>query len=129
MAFLLGFTAYAIVKRELFGVRALLAAIFVATVGVFLAIDLLLFTDRVVIQVFKGAVIVLILCFGYVLVRSVQRDIRHRERLQEIAEELRRSDEAKTEFISIASHQLRTPLNSIKGYLSLFLEGVYGKLD
>jgi signal transduction histidine kinase len=129
VGFLLAFTAYAIVKRELFGVRAVLAAIFVATVGGFLAMDLLLFTDRAAIQVFKGAVIILILCFGYVLVRSVQREIRQRERLQEIAEELRRSDEAKTEFISIASHQLRTPLNSIKGYLSLFLEDVYGKLD
>jgi signal transduction histidine kinase len=80
-------------------------------------------------QVFKGAVLVLILCLGYVLVRSVQREVHQRERLQEIAEELRRSDEAKTEFISIVSHQLRTPLNAIKGYLSLFLEGIYGKLD
>jgi signal transduction histidine kinase len=59
----------------------------------------------------------------------VQREVHQRERLQEIAEELRRSDEAKTEFISIVSHQLRTPLNAIKGYLSLFLEGIYGKLD
>jgi len=74
-------------------------------------------------------VVVLILFFDYVLVRSVQRDIRQRERLQEIAEELRRADEAKTEFISIASHQLRTPLNAIQGYLSLFLDGIYGKLD
>ena len=129
VVFLLGFTAYAIVQRELFGVRTVLAAIFVVTVGVFLAIDLLLFTDRSAIKVFKGAVLGLVLCFGYVLVRSVQRDIRQRERLQEIAEELSRSDEAKSEFISIASHQLRTPLNAIKGYLSLFLEGIYGKLD
>jgi signal transduction histidine kinase len=129
VAFLLGFTAYAIVKRELFGVRTVLATIFVATVGVLLAIDLLVFTERGTIQVFKGTVLVLILCFGYVLVRSVQREVLQRERLQEIAEELRRSDEAKTEFISIVSHQLRTPLNAIKGYLSLFLEGVYGKLD
>jgi signal transduction histidine kinase len=129
VAFLLGFTAYAIVKRELFGVRTVLAAIFVATVGVLLTIDLLMFTQQATIQVFKGAVLVLILCFGYVLVRSVQHEIQQRERLQEIAEELRRSDEAKTEFISIVSHQLRTPLNAIKGYLSLFLEGVYGKLD
>jgi signal transduction histidine kinase len=129
VGFLLGFTAVAIVKRELFGVRTVLAAIFVATVGVFLAIDLLVFTDHAAIQVFKGAVLVLILCFGYFLVRSVQREIDQREKLQEIAEELRRSDEAKTEFISIVSHQLRTPLNAIKGYLSLFLEGVYGKLD
>ena len=82
VGFLLGFTAYAILKRELFGVRTLLAAIFVATVGVFLAIDLLLFTDRTAIQVFKGTVIALILCFGYVLVRSVRREIRQRERLR-----------------------------------------------
>jgi signal transduction histidine kinase len=129
VGFLLGFTAYAIVKRELFGVRAVLAAIFVATVVVLQAIDLLVFTDNGAMQAFKGAVLVLILCFGFVLVRSVQREVHQRERLQEIAEELRRSDEAKTEFISIASHQLRTPLNAIKGYLSLFLEGIYGKLD
>ncbi|HZI40223.1 MAG TPA: histidine kinase dimerization/phospho-acceptor domain-containing protein, partial [Gemmatimonadaceae bacterium] len=129
VGFLLGFTAYAIVKRELFGVRAVLATIFVAAVGVLQTIDLLMFTDNAAIQAFKGVLLVLILSFGYVLVRSVQREVRQRERLQEIAEELRRSDEAKTEFISIVSHQLRTPLNTIKGFLSLFLEGVYGKLD
>jgi signal transduction histidine kinase len=129
VGFLLGFTAYAIVKRKLFGVQAVLAAVFVATVGVLQAIDLLVFTNHASIRAFKAAVLVLILCFGYVLVRSVQREIHQRERLQEIAEELRHADEAKTEFISIVSHQLRTPLNAIKGYLSLFLEGIYGQLD
>jgi signal transduction histidine kinase len=129
VGFLLGFTAYAIVKRELFGVRAVVTAIFVGTVGVLQAIDLLVFTENPAIQAFKGAVLVLILCFGYLLVQSVQREHHQRERLQEIAEELRRADAAKTEFISIASHQLRTPLNTIKGYLSLFLDGIYGKLD
>lgn len=129
VGFLLGFTAYAIVEKELFGVRALLATIFVSTIGVLQAIDLLVFTQSAVLQAFKSAMLVLILYFGYVLVRNVQREVQQRERLQEIAEELRRSDEAKTEFISIVSHQLRTPLNALKGYLSLFLEGVYGKLD
>jgi signal transduction histidine kinase len=129
VGFLLGFTAYAIVERELFGVRAVLAAIFVAAVAVLQAIDLLMFTDKPAIQAFKGVALVLILCFGYLLVRSVQREVHQREKLQEIADELRRSDKAKTEFISIVSHQLRTPLNAIKGFLSLFLEGIYGKLD
>src|SRR5690606_33647937 len=43
-------------------------------------------------------------------------------------EELKRSDEAKDEFVSMASHQLRTPLTSVKGYISMVLEGDAGKI-
>jgi len=37
-------------------------------------------------------------------------------------------DEAKDDFISMASHQLRTPLTSVKGYISMVLEGDAGKI-
>jgi signal transduction histidine kinase len=37
-------------------------------------------------------------------------------------------DKAKDEFLSIASHQLRTPVTTIKGYLSMILEGDYGHI-
>lgn len=43
-------------------------------------------------------------------------------------EELKRLDVAKSEFISIASHQLRTPLTIIKGYISMLIEGSFGRL-
>lgn len=42
--------------------------------------------------------------------------------------ELRKLDEAKDEFVSMASHQLRTPLTSVKGYISMVLEGDVGKI-
>jgi signal transduction histidine kinase len=37
-------------------------------------------------------------------------------------------DEAKDDFISMASHQLRTPLTSVKGYISMIREGDVGKV-
>ncbi|MEI7539613.1 MAG: HAMP domain-containing sensor histidine kinase [Candidatus Saccharibacteria bacterium] len=41
---------------------------------------------------------------------------------------LRQLDKVKDEFVSMASHQLRTPLTSVKGYLSMVLEGDVGKI-
>lgn len=42
---------------------------------------------------------------------------------------LKALDETKDEFISMASHQLRTPLTSVKGYLSMVLEGDAGEIS
>ncbi len=50
-------------------------------------------------------------------------------KLRETNERLIKLDEAKDEFISMASHQLRTPLTTVKGYLSMLLEGDAGKLS
>ncbi len=44
-------------------------------------------------------------------------------------EKLKALDETKDEFISMASHQLRTPLTSVKGYVSMVLEGDAGKVN
>jgi signal transduction histidine kinase len=41
---------------------------------------------------------------------------------------LKALDEAKDDFISMASHQLRTPLTSVKGYISMIREGDAGKV-
>ena len=43
-------------------------------------------------------------------------------------EQLRGLDVAKDEFVSMASHQLRTPLTSVKGYISMVLEGDAGRV-
>ena len=49
--------------------------------------------------------------------------------LQRSNTKLKALDETKDDFISMASHQLRTPLTSVKGYLSMVLEGDAGKIN
>ncbi len=46
--------------------------------------------------------------------------------LQQANFHLMQLDKAKSEFLSIASHQLRTPVSAIKGYLSMMIEGDFG---
>jgi signal transduction histidine kinase len=48
--------------------------------------------------------------------------------LQKANIQLKELDEAKDEFISMASHQLRTPLTTVKGYVSMLDEGDFGEL-
>jgi signal transduction histidine kinase len=50
------------------------------------------------------------------------------KKLRESNAQLQKLDEAKDEFVSMASHQLRTPLTSVKGYISMVLEGDVGKI-
>ncbi len=50
-------------------------------------------------------------------------------RLRKTNEKLRALDEAKDDFVSMASHQLRTPLTSVKGNISLILDGDAGKIS
>jgi len=50
------------------------------------------------------------------------------QRLQRSNAKLRKLDQTKDDFISMASHQLRTPLTSVKGYVSMVLDGDAGKI-
>lgn len=51
------------------------------------------------------------------------------QKLRHANTDLKKLDEAKDEFISMASHQLRTPLTTTKGYVSMVLEGDFGKIS
>ena len=49
--------------------------------------------------------------------------------LQDANEKLKGLDKLKTEFLSLAAHQLRSPLTAIRGYTSMLLEGSFGAVD
>ena len=48
---------------------------------------------------------------------------------REMSKQLADLDKLKAEFVSIASHELKTPINVILGYLQLMQEGIYGPVN
>ena len=131
---LFAFTAYAVVKQELFGIRVVLTTLFVGLIAILLLLDAMVFTENSMFQILKGIVLLVFLYFGYSLIKSVLQEIKRREeveqmswKLQKAYQELKKLDVAKSEFIAMASHQLRTPLSIVKGYVSMLMEGSYGK--
>lgn len=128
------FTAYAIVKYHLFNVKVIATQLLTFALWIFLLVRALLSTTLQE-QVVNGGLFVLTVVFGILLIRSVLREVEQREKMEKLSKELeianaelKRLDESKSEFISIASHQLRTPLTIIKGFISMINEGSFGRV-
>lgn len=128
------FIFYAIIKYRLLNVKIIATEIFLVLINITLLADLLL-SKTMSEKIVKLTVFLLMLFFSYLLLKSIFKEIRTKEQLQKTAEELKRAnkeltqlDKTKSEFMSIASHQLLTPLTPIRGYSSMLLEGEYGKV-
>jgi len=146
--FFLGFTAYAIIKRDLFGIKIVLTQTLVGIIAILLLVDVVA-SETLFEYIWKGILFALFVFLGWLLIRSVLKEIKYREKIKEAYErevgyrkkikeayeiekkahkELQRLNEAKTQFIMATQHHLRTPLTSMIGYLDLIFGGIYGKV-
>ncbi|MDD4989806.1 MAG: ATP-binding protein [Candidatus Pacebacteria bacterium] len=142
MPFFMAFLVYLIVQYKAFNIKligsqALVFALVILTGSQFFFVQNQ--TNKILTAITLG----LATFFGLLLVKGVVREIKQKEQLNQFVKDLANAnneleiayskletlDKTKSDFISIASHQLRTPLTAIKGYVSMFLEGDYGKLN
>lgn len=62
--------------------------------------------------------------------KSIEQKVRERTvELQKAYEDLKELDKAKEEFISLLSHELKTPIFPIMGYTDMILSGSMGKIS
>ena len=134
MPLFIGFLVYSIVRFSLFNIKIFATQALVITS--WFTLFALLFVNNIdSARIVIGVNLVIFGIFGYQLIRSVRREIKQREQIELLAkrlakanERLKELDKMKSEFVSVASHQLRSPLTSIRGYASMILEGSFGKV-
>ncbi len=137
----LSILGYMIVRYRSFNIRVLGAQALIFALG--FLVFALLFLQRVEnVRVVALFTLILVLLIGRALILGIRREVEQRKYLEKLShelelvnaslehanEKLKSLDKLKTEFLSLASHQLRTPLTAIKGYASMLTEEAYGKL-
>lgn len=120
--------AYATVRHSFFNVKTIVSTFLTVFLASFLLLDALLFSSNTTQAVIKGSVFLLYVPFGYLLVKSVLNEVKQREQLQILNKRLEDLDKQKDEFVSMAAHELRSPLTAIKGYVSMIIEGDTGDI-
>lgn len=132
---LLGLIAYAIVRQNLFGIKIVLTGILVGFISILLTIDIFLFTESHILQFFKGIALVVFLYLGRELVKSVLKEEERSKQLERASRNLTSANQKlrdlllmKNDFLHIVSHQLRTPLTAMRGFISMWSEGVLNEL-
>ena len=132
MPIFVGFLGYILVRYQTFRIK-LLATEALMVGQLILLISLLFVRSIENAQIIALGTILFFSILGTLLIKSVRSEVSQREEIQMLAsnlestnERLRVVDKQKSEFVSIASHQLRSPLTAIRGYTSMILDGNFG---
>ncbi|MEK9207511.1 MAG: HAMP domain-containing sensor histidine kinase [Patescibacteria group bacterium] len=128
MTIFIAFLTFIIVQYKAFNIKLIATQALVVALVVLIGSQFF-FIKSNTNKVLNGITLVLSVGAGILIVRSVKKEIEAKEALAVANTRLRELDKQKTEFVSFATHQLRSPLTAMKGSTSLILEGDLGPLS
>lgn len=131
----LGMTAYAIVQRHLFNIGVITTEAVTVILWIVLFAKVLV-SETMSQRVVDALIFAIAAIFGILLIKSVRREVEQRERMEKLTadlervnERLKEFDHAKSEFLNFASHQVKSPMATVKGLATLIEDGTYGAVS
>ncbi len=128
-------TSYAMLRHHLLNVKVIATEILAFILSIISLAEVVL-SGNLATTLFRAAVFALTLVFSVFLIKSVRKEVEQREELERLDKQLEEKnaqlDELshfKSELLSLASHQIRSPLAAIKGFTSLIIDGSYGAVE
>lgn len=129
------FLAYAIIRYNALDVKVITAEVVISMLNLVVLFEVF-FSKSYPEMALRALAFTLVLIFSIILVKSVKKEIQRREEVALLAASLEEAnghllemDRQKTEFLSIAAHQLRTPITIFKGYIDMLEDKRCGHLS
>jgi len=116
---------YGVIRYEVLSAKVVSAQLFSLALVLISFVEIITAPDLKQ-SFFKLAIFALVCFFSWLFIKSIKAEIKTKNQLAESNDalvkkniELDRISEEKSEFVSLASHQIRAPLTSMRGYISL----------
>jgi signal transduction histidine kinase len=120
------FVTYAILKHHLFDIKMILSEILLGLMGIILFVYIFI-ADNTYEVIVSTVFFILFTGVAHTLLKELLQGIAREHQLERANNKLIDTIESKDLFLRMTSHQLRTPLTSLNGFLSLILEQWQGK--
>jgi hypothetical protein len=111
--FAVAFVTYAILKRQLFGIKLFLTQILVFVIGLILLIQAFISKD-IYSKIFGFITFFFFLFAGYLLIRTTQKEIKRKEEVEKLAKELEGFNQTLEGKIKERTKELETSYQEIK---------------
>lgn len=112
---------YSVFRFRLFNAKVIATELLIGLLWIFTFLRTLLAASTQE-QFFNGGLFALSLIIGSLLVKSVRDEVRAREEVEELSQQ-------KSEFMSFASHEIRNPITTMRGFASLISDGTVGQVS
>ena len=120
-------SGYAIFRYQLFNVKVITTELSVFIIWIFLLIRTLLsrsLNDAII----NGSLLLLLNVAGVFLIRSVIREVRQREEIQKLADDLKLANQGQSSLMHFMNHQVKGRLGNVKNIFAELLTDDYGEM-
>ncbi len=123
----MAFTAYSIYKHQLFNIKVVGTVLLIAVLAIVTFAEII-FATTLSLIIFRSSVFILILVIGINLIRGVFNEVTQREKIQELAEDLKVANAGQANLMHVMNHQIKGKLGTAKNIFAELMTDDYGHI-